>query len=68
MIRRYKITLVGSEEPNGSRIITTPPLSPGFGDILFSVSPEDLKDYVPNAGDTLVRDVDSGDIRFERQE
>ncbi len=56
--RRYRITLVGSEEPNGSRTITTE------GGVMFAVEPKYMITYTPNAGDTLVRDHD-GEIRFE---
>lgn len=68
MIRKYKITLVGSEEPNGSRTISTKADPPCFADILFAVDEKYLADYVPNAGDTLIRDDSSGSISFESQE
>lgn len=62
---RYRITHVGSQEPNGSRVITTHEMC-GTLDIEgnFSVTPEQLAAYTPNAGDTLIRD-DDGNIRFE---
>lgn len=65
MIRRYLITLVGSEEPNGSRTITTEG-DADTGPILFAVGHTDLKDYVPNPGDALIRYAD-GRIWFEPQ-
>lgn len=66
MTRRYLITLVGTEEPNGCRTITTKADDLSFP-VLFAVGPETLRAYTPNAGDTLVRDV-GGNIRFERQD
>ena len=65
MTSRYPITLVGSEEPNGSRLITTK--DSRDIEVLFSVAHEDLKAYVPNAGDTLVQDEDLN-VTFEPQD
>lgn len=67
MIFRYRITLVGSEEPGGSRLITCKSNVPHVGDLLFSVEPKYLKEYVPNAGDTLVRRHRDGRIWFEKK-
>jgi hypothetical protein len=68
MKRPYKIILVGSEEPNGSRLATCKSPISATGDILFCVGPECLKDYIPNAGDTLIRDDATGAISFDSQE
>lgn len=65
MKRRYLITLVGSEEPNGSRIITTE--AENGQEVLFAVEYKYLRDYVPNKGDTLLRDDDDGSITFEKR-
>lgn len=68
--RRYLITLVGSERKDGARTITVArdPADPiWFEPPMFAVDSKYLKDYVPNAGDTLIRNTEDGSIRFEEQ-